>query len=217
MSRRWLVSAGVGAALAAGGIFAFSGAQPPPEHLVEEPVSVGGMAAPRASTSENEAILARLRRIEGELERRPEAPVVDVAPVSGPSEEAEAETPYDDRTEEERELARALYRSQLEDVLDSEEVDPEWGPATESLLDESIAEFGAEGLALYGLECRSTLCRLEFTVDSEGNSFSAIDGLMGKPGFDLAGQADFEVDPDGTERIYVFLAREDGGFPEPAA
>ncbi len=185
------------------------------------PPTTPSVAAPartvelRTDDAQTDALWARLRRLEGELrDTEGELHAAEVPSSAGEAQMSDEPLPSPEELAE----RRAIYRSQLEDILDAETQDPTWGPQTESTIDESLRTFGNEHVTVHGLECRATLCRLELTIAEEGDPMGTMDGLMGRPGFTLPGMANMETDPDGTERVFVFLARDaEGGLPQPPA
>ena len=180
-------------------------------------------AQPTQDGANDAALWARLRRIEGELAAARETTTQEVSgevatnePTDEPVDPATMSPDELEQYLERRTYERAIYRSQLEDTMDQEAVDPAWATAAEDEINRSIRSVDMENIDVYGVECRARYCRVELTFAAGTDPQETMGELTRQPGFAMQGMADFETDPDGTERVFVFLAREGAEFPEPA-
>lgn len=173
----------------------------------------------------DDARLAALERRMSQLQNNVQGSAHQSQPASEEPAAEESE-PLDpaEMTEAEREVyqarrvqERAIYRSQVNDVIDTESIDVEWAPEAEDTLQSSVGASQLEGLQVHELECRSTLCRVELGFPTSVDANEVIGELSVAPGFDMQGMADLEFEYDGTPRLYIFLAREGADFPNKEA
>jgi hypothetical protein len=115
--------------------------------------------------------------------------------------------------EEERERTAVRTRAEIglmESTLRAEQPDPEWASTAQLALNTKLQEEAIPGVQLLKAECRTTLCRMEMSLDrsTAQESFRNL--------FDLApwsGQSLIQLDTE-TGVAVMYLAREEYTLPQ---
>lgn len=132
--------------------------------------------------------------------------------ASSPEAPGEAAT-LEFTPEEELERADAQTQAQFELIdgtLLAEESDSDWASSANLTLHEAFQSEDMKGLALVGVECRTTICRLELSLDnaSPEESFHHLVHLT-----PWQGQKFFRINEEKGEAM-VYLAREGHSLPQ---
>jgi len=117
---------------------------------------------------------------------------------------------------EEEERAMQARLETIEGAIATEPEDAEWSYSAADLIREVLASKEFEGTSLYGLECRSTLCKLEVGHDDRRKRTEfemrfpmRVASLLPRVTMNLI------EDDGGSSRTIVYLAREGHRFPQP--
>ena len=135
---------------------------------------------------------------------------------AGPVREDTAET-RPSTPEEEVKRADAQVNAQvdlIEDMMRAEAPDPTWTDAAELSLQGMFHREEPTGFYLVHAECRTTVCRLELSLDgsvSPAESFRNLVHLM-----PWQGQGFVRIEDGESAAVVVYLAREGYAFPRAA-
>jgi len=196
---------------------------PPFEH----PIEVSGREVPESAGARGESaeLAERLRKLEAEVqrlvrqlqERQSQGQDHDALPVAE-ADEDNARGPAD---EAEDGLRHAQRFVRLEQYLASEVQSPEWsGPAAEQLaatIDNALSALppeAREGLTRGGApDCRSTLCRVEFTHQDPEVVGQLMREVPHALGWQNHGRTQVVTNPDGTNTGILYVSRDGYGLP----
>lgn len=160
-----------------------------------------------------EALRRDLSRVEGRL-----GALALRGEASGPSAKAdgvEPEVPASaaasptqrQRTVEEERATTQARATFLQEALRREARDTAWADGAERGVSDALREAGREGVALLGVECHTTTCRLELTYDTAERRAEHADDL-GAELPQLAGASFvYEDGPRGEPRLVAYAAR----------
>jgi hypothetical protein len=160
-----------------------------------------------------EALRRDLSRVEGKLGalalRR------DASGTGAKADEVEPETPAGaaasptpgPRTVEEERAVTQARATFLQETLRREARDTAWADGAERGVSDALREARREGVALLGVECHTTACRLELTYDTHERRAEHADDL-GAELPQLAGASFvYEDGPRGEPRLVAYAAR----------
>lgn len=160
-----------------------------------------------------EALRRDLSRVEGKLgalalgrEASGTSAKADAVAPETPASAAAAPTHRSRTTEEERAMmqARATF---LQEALRREARDTGWADGTERVVSDALREARREGVALLGVECHTTTCRLDLTYDTPERRAEHAD-VLGADLPQLAGASFvYEDGPRGEPRLVAYAAR----------
>jgi hypothetical protein len=159
---------------------------------------------------EQQAMARTISKLTTKLAKADRAPAAE--PVQADTANLPAATP-----EEEVKRADAQVQAQvdlIEDTLFAEASDPTWTDAAEQSLQDVFQLEEGTGFHLVHTECRTTLCRLELSLDgslSPEESFHHLVHLMPWPGQSFVHFEDGE-----SATAVVYLTREGHALPQAA-
>ena len=198
-----------------------------------------GEPAPRFTPEDVEALKVEVKRLHAgteELERRSAAmnreltslrrqlPPVDrdqaaigremhqrakAGPAGNRAAEAPALTPEDEHAR-----AEALTHAQLEvfeSTIVEEHADPGWASAAQLALQEAFHSEAMAGLRLVQADCRTSLCRLELSLDGQMFAGDTFEQLIHFAPWD--GQGFAQID-EASAAAVVYLSREGYALPQ---
>lgn len=116
--------------------------------------------------------------------------------------------------EEELERADAQTQAQFELIdgtLLAEESDSDWASSANLALHEAFQSEDMKGVALVGVECRTTICRLELSLDNSAYPEDSFYHLVHVTPWQ--GQKLFRINEENGEAV-VYLAREGHSLPQ---
>ncbi|WP_086931995.1 hypothetical protein [Agarilytica rhodophyticola] len=122
----------------------------------------------------------------------------------------------DEKTEDSR---TADLSHSVMDVFDSvyidEVVDESWAYTAETSLMEavSIAMDSTEGMTLHSLECLSSLCKIDYKLNSEGQFTAAMETINHKMGWGSKSYSEYDVSENGEVSVVGFFMREGYDYP----
>ncbi len=131
-----------------------------------------------------------------------------IVPARDEGAEAAALTP-----EQERERAAARAQAELmlmEGTLLAEQPDSAWASTAQLALQATFQKEAISGVQLVDAECRSTLCRMELSVDDSIPQDSLRNLLNLAP---WSGQSLIQIDTETGEAV-MYLAREEHALPQ---
>jgi hypothetical protein len=105
-------------------------------------------------------------------------------------------------------------RAFLQSYFVAQKVDPTWAGAAGRELGDDLGRLKTAGVRLNGVECRSTICRAELVAPSADAAMEFGQSYLRERTSTSAGfLAMDEVNPDGSRKLLVFLARTDTQLP----
>ena len=199
---------------------------PPPMSAPDDPQTeqVDNEPAPENDTRDLKQALARLTSrvmsLEHRLQTLPQANSAATAPEPSLAEAVETAAPVLDETvlAEQSQLRWDNYLGALETSFHDERTDAVWSATTLAEIEEIFASETLTGSAIFGLECRATLCRIDALHD-DTQAVHEFTGWLPQRLADKLPQAifDYYEQDDGTTVTTVFLAREGYDLPAPSA
>ena len=124
---------------------------------------------------------------------------------------------YDPELEDQQASVRMMAQSDLlEDVIAGEEIDPEWSIWAEESMLKTFEGDQARGLFVVDLDCRTSLCRMELTLDGSASpeeSFRNLSLLAPWEGQGFVRISGIE-DEGGQPNAIVYLTREGYVLPQ---
>ncbi|MDX9724168.1 MAG: hypothetical protein RBU37_25695 [Myxococcota bacterium] len=127
------------------------------------------------------------------------------------SGDSHAQTP--DSTAAERQAAYDADRAKYDDVFFAEARDADWADASEALAAASIESVGG---TVTELECRTSFCRMVFSIPAHGERRTALDTLMseGEGVFQQYCSAYRLGEPSTTVNWYFICSRDGFSLPD---
>jgi hypothetical protein len=194
--------------LAAAALSWRSGAEPPPTPAVR------GVGAGHTETAQNGEGTHRLRAEIGELSeeidalwkaQEAQADLVEEAVAGAVEQEADPELSPDEQAE--------VLRQTLSATLKEEPVDSAWAPEAQASLQGALQKLGGALTSVDNVECRATLCLVEFEYDAGAIDPAALSESLGQ----LApwpNNAVSSIQTTGDHRGWIYLSREGHSLPE---
>lgn len=174
-------------------------AQPP-----GEPTVLGGSAAPASPVAVSQVV--RYVQPAATPTRAQTAPVESMHAV------AEKLSP-DDTDDALTETERQVY---ADSIFEDQAYDPTWAAASTRQLNAALSTINAPGLKLTGVECRSSLCKVELRASDKQTANASIRTVVHGMKWPGSGMA-INGDPDarGELSVTLYLARRGSPLPEP--
>lgn len=129
----------------------------------------------------------------------------------------ESAAPSPAQLEQQREDRRA-HRARVDlTMLRAQPRENGWAKAMEAKLGASLDEVRGLDVQVREVHCAATACRVVLDHRSLSGQQDVTLRLAGRPGFDLAGFAHLEWEPDGSAVSYLYVhGSDDDGLPEGA-
>jgi hypothetical protein len=134
--------------------------------------------------------------------------------AGGKAADAPARTPEEEPAEEAHAHAEAQIQAQtevFEGIMLMEKTDPEWARAAQQTLHEAFHSEAMVGLHLVQVDCRTSLCRLDLSLDGSMTPEEAFHRLMHSDFWQ--GQSFVRIDGEPAE-VVVYLSREGYALPQ---